>query len=65
MTGNLAMSGHKVTGPPTEIQESDSDAASWEQVTRQITAATTDDSTAAGPKYLTNKRFVYEKYAKH
>lgn len=60
MTGNLAMSGNRITGlPVTYPPSANEDATSWSQAVELIRDATTNNSTIpAGDNYLTNKKYV-------
>jgi len=64
VSGNINMGGHRVTGLPTDLPTSDSEATSWSQVVHLIAEATTNNGTVPdGPLYLTNKRYVDERDA--
>ena len=58
------MGGHRVTGLPTGLPTSDSDAASWAHAVHLVVEATTNNGAMPErPLYLTNKRYVDEKDA--
>ena len=62
VSGDINMTGHRVTGLSTDLPTSDSDAASWTHVVHLVAEATTNNGTVPeGPLYLTNKRYIDEK----
>ena len=64
VSGDINMGGHRVTGLPTGLPTSDSDAASWAHAVHLVVEATTNNGAMPeGPLYLTNKRYVDEKDA--
>jgi len=64
VSGNINMGGHRVTGLPTDLPTSNSEATSWSEVVHLIAEATINNGVVPkGPLYLTNKRYVDEKDA--
>ena len=64
VSGNINMGGHRVTGLPTDLPTSDSEATSWNEVVHLIAEATINNGVVPkGRLYLTNKRYVDEKDA--
>jgi len=52
VAGDINMTGHRVTGLPTDLPTSDSDAASWAHVVHLVAEATTNNGTVPeGPLY--------------
>ena len=45
MSGDINMTGHRVTGLPTDLPTSDSDAASWAHIEHLVAEATTNNGT--------------------
>ena len=61
VSGDINMGGHRVTGLPTGLPTSDSDAESWAHAVHLVAQATTNSGAVPeGPLYLTNKRYVHE-----
>lgn len=59
MTGYLYMWGYWVTGLPTDIQGSESDASNWAQVSKSISDAMTNtDTVPRAQLHMANKRYV-------